>query len=172
MVILCYHCPVLTIQREFVKLFPPGHLIRKKDSASLTDPCRRIWPTSRTGYVWQGNLYYDIDRVFRLSAFFLSKIERYTTDAIQFAYRRVIDSPLILPLSPKSKHYLLEYHTLRDGQFWQKPWASPIIVHQPHIHVNDLTNAYLNSLQKRINALDLPDKLNYKPLYYNHFASF
>ena len=87
-------------QLEFVKLLPPGHLIRKKVSVSLTDPCRRIWPTSRTGYVWQGNLYYDIDRVFRLSAFFLSKIERYTTDAIQFAYRRVIDSPLILPPSP------------------------------------------------------------------------
>jgi hypothetical protein len=25
MAILSYHCPVLTIQREFVKLFPPGH---------------------------------------------------------------------------------------------------------------------------------------------------
>lgn len=54
----------------------------------------------RTGYVWQGNLYYDIDRVFRLSAFSCQRVERYTTDAIQFAYRRVIVSPLILPPSP------------------------------------------------------------------------
>lgn len=171
MVILCYHCPVLTIQREFVKLFPPGHLIRKKDSVSLTDPCRRIWPTSRTGYVWQGNLYYDIDRVFRLSAFFLSKrpaeLRRVRT---RIAYRRVIDSPLILPPSPSEEPYRLG--CLEVIQVSSASTRGLATHHPLYINTISMSTTQQIDLQKRINTTDLPDKLNYKPLYYNGLASF
>ena len=94
MAILIYHCPVL--HSASVRQTPsPWTLIYH--SLTLAGGSDQL---PRTGYVWQGNLYYDIDRVFRLSAFSCQRVVRYTTDAIQFAYRRVIDSPLILPPSP------------------------------------------------------------------------
>ena len=165
MVILCYHCPVLTIQREFVKLFPPGHLIRKKipfHSLTLAGGSDQL---PRTGYVWQGYLYYDIDRVFRLSAFSCQRVARIETDAIYFAYRLVFTTCLCHP-----SRSIIFLSTTHWGTVNSDRNREPH--HELYITPISMSTTWQKDLQKRVNASDLPDKLNYKPLYYNGLASF
>lgn len=163
MVILSYHCPVLTIQREFVKLFPPGH-------SSITH-----WPLPEdlTNFPELGMCSKETCTTILIA--FLG-CQRFLVKEL-WDIRRMRSSSRIggwlthhLSCLCHPSRSIIFLSTTHWGTVNSDRNREPH--HQLYITLISMSTNYQSDLQKRINTIYSTLPLSYKPLYYNRLASF